>query len=176
VAACSWPRAAERDERPHHCGRVSVRHSRPRAPTRRKRAAPAELSQVQLGSDTTVQLCVGSGDRSSLPDALRSTGDQTYPRQRDSVLLRRPDWIQGLADLNPFAYAVNVARTLFTGRLVDPTVLRGFAVVIPLTLLALWWRHARFDRRLRKIGDPPPCVARYYFDSGLLETKRAPLC
>lgn len=50
-----------------------------------------------------------------------------------------PGWIQNVAALNPFAYAVDAARILFTGELLDPTVLRGFAVLTPLTLLALWW-------------------------------------
>ncbi len=50
-----------------------------------------------------------------------------------------PDWIQTVAAFNPFAYTVDAARTLFTGKLVDSEVLHGFAVLIPLTLLALWW-------------------------------------
>ena len=47
-------------------------------------------------------------------------------------------------DTDPIA--VDAARTLFAGRLVDPTVLRGFVVLIPLTLLALWWAVRSYRR------------------------------
>ena len=57
-----------------------------------------------------------------------------------------PAWIRDVAAFNPFAYAVDAARTLFAGQLVDPTVLRGFAVLIPLTLPALWWAARSYRR------------------------------
>ncbi len=50
-----------------------------------------------------------------------------------------PEWLQTVADFNPFAYTVDAARALFAGRLGDPAVFEGFGVLIPLTLLALWW-------------------------------------
>lgn len=50
-----------------------------------------------------------------------------------------PDWIQIVSAFNPFAYAMAAARALFAGELKDSSVLRGFGVLVPLTVLALWW-------------------------------------
>lgn len=59
-----------------------------------------------------------------------------------------PDWIQTIANFNPFAYAVDAARTLMKGYIGDATVLRGFAVLAPLTLLATWWAARSFRRAI----------------------------
>ena len=50
-----------------------------------------------------------------------------------------PLWIQHVADFNPLAYVINTMRALFSGNLGDPAVVRGFALMIPLTILTVWW-------------------------------------
>jgi ABC-2 type transport system permease protein len=55
-----------------------------------------------------------------------------------------PLWIRNVAALNPLAYAVDAARSLFNGALGDPTVLRGFGVLAALALLAMWWAARSF--------------------------------
>lgn len=57
-----------------------------------------------------------------------------------------PEWMRTVAEFNPFAHAVSAARSLFAGNVGDPAVLRGFAVLIPLTLLALWWASRSYRR------------------------------
>lgn len=57
-----------------------------------------------------------------------------------------PAWIRAIASANPFAYAVDAARSLFGGDLGDPSVLYGFCVVAALALLALWWAARSFRR------------------------------
>lgn len=50
-----------------------------------------------------------------------------------------PNWIQTIAIINPLAHAMDAMRALFAGNLTDPNVFQGFAVLIPLTVAALWW-------------------------------------
>jgi ABC-2 type transport system permease protein len=50
-----------------------------------------------------------------------------------------PDWLQAIAAFNPLAYSIDAMRALFAGRLGDEDVLRGFTIVIFLTVLALLW-------------------------------------
>lgn len=57
-----------------------------------------------------------------------------------------PNWLQTVADFNPLAYAVEAARALFNGDLGNPAVFQGFAILIPLMLLALWWASRAFRK------------------------------
>jgi ABC-2 type transport system permease protein len=50
-----------------------------------------------------------------------------------------PDWIQAIALANPLSHAMDAMRALFAGNLTDQNVFIGFAVLLPLTLLTLWW-------------------------------------
>lgn len=50
-----------------------------------------------------------------------------------------PNWLQVIAAFNPLAYVMYTMRALFEGNLGDPVVFKGFAIMIPLTVLALWW-------------------------------------
>jgi ABC-2 type transport system permease protein len=50
-----------------------------------------------------------------------------------------PDWLRNIAAFNPLSYVIDTMRALFTGSLGGPTVLKGFAIIVPLTVLALWW-------------------------------------
>jgi ABC-2 type transport system permease protein len=55
-----------------------------------------------------------------------------------------PLWIRNVAAFNPLSYAVDAARALFNGALGDASVLRGFAVLALLALLATWWAAQSF--------------------------------
>jgi ABC-2 type transport system permease protein len=55
-----------------------------------------------------------------------------------------PLWIRNVAAFNPLSYAVDAARALFNGALGDVAVLRGFAVLALLALLATWWAAQSF--------------------------------
>ncbi len=57
-----------------------------------------------------------------------------------------PLWIQNVAKFNPIAYVINAMRALFYGNMSDPAVLRGVAVIVPLTLLALFWAARSYRR------------------------------
>ncbi|MGH3147079.1 MAG: ABC transporter permease [Rubrobacter sp.] len=57
-----------------------------------------------------------------------------------------PAWVQAIASANPFSYAVDAARALFSGNLGDASVLYGFGVVAALVLPALWWAARSFRR------------------------------
>lgn len=57
-----------------------------------------------------------------------------------------PGWIQTVSTFNPFAYTMDAARALFAGDIADPAVVQGFAVLTPLTLLAMWWAARSYRR------------------------------
>jgi ABC-2 type transport system permease protein len=50
-----------------------------------------------------------------------------------------PLWLRRIADFNPLAYIITAMRALFAGNLSDPAVMHGFAIVIPLTIIMVWW-------------------------------------
>lgn len=56
-----------------------------------------------------------------------------------------PPILRVIALFNPLAYAVNAARLLFNGTLIDGTVLEGFAITLVLMLLALLWGYRSFQ-------------------------------
>lgn len=59
-----------------------------------------------------------------------------------------PEWLRAVAALNPLAYAVDAARALLEGDLISAEVWRGFAVLAPLAVLAIWWAARSFRRAL----------------------------
>jgi ABC-2 type transport system permease protein len=50
-----------------------------------------------------------------------------------------PIWLQDLAKINPFSYAVNATRDLFAGNLQNVAVLEGFVVLGVMTILVFLW-------------------------------------
>ena len=57
-----------------------------------------------------------------------------------------PGWLKTVADINPLSHAVEAARALMFGNLGDGAVVIGFAIMVPLTILALWWAARSFQR------------------------------
>ncbi|MGP8214308.1 MAG: ABC transporter permease [Bacteroidia bacterium] len=49
-----------------------------------------------------------------------------------------PNWIKTMALFNPFYYAVEASRSLFAADYTNIIVIKGFAVMLVFTLLALW--------------------------------------
>ena len=50
-----------------------------------------------------------------------------------------PVWLRVVAHANPMYYTVEASRVLATGVLVSIETLKAFAVMVPLTILTLWW-------------------------------------
>jgi ABC-2 type transport system permease protein len=50
-----------------------------------------------------------------------------------------PIWLQDLAKLNPFSYAVDASRMLFAGNYGNVEILEGYAIITVLALLMFWW-------------------------------------
>ncbi len=50
-----------------------------------------------------------------------------------------PSWMRTLAHINPLYYVVEAGRDLSAGHITTHTVGLAFAVIVPLTLLVLWW-------------------------------------
>jgi len=50
-----------------------------------------------------------------------------------------PKWLQILGHLNPLYYTVEASRALSSGSIFVSQVYIAFAVVVPLTLLTMWW-------------------------------------
>ncbi len=57
-----------------------------------------------------------------------------------------PLWMQGLAHVNPLYYAVEASRDLAQGTIVSATVVLGFAVMIGLAALTVWWATRTYRR------------------------------
>ncbi|HXC06323.1 MAG TPA: ABC transporter permease, partial [Bacteroidia bacterium] len=49
-----------------------------------------------------------------------------------------PNWIKNMALFNPFYYAVEASRCLFSGDYSNAMVWKGFAVMLVFTILAVW--------------------------------------
>lgn len=50
-----------------------------------------------------------------------------------------PLWLQDLAKVNPFSYAVNASRALFAGNFQSIDILEGFVIVFLLMSVVFWW-------------------------------------
>ncbi|WP_110518005.1 ABC transporter permease [Herpetosiphon llansteffanensis] len=55
-----------------------------------------------------------------------------------------PNWIQNVAGVNPFAYAVDASRALFIGQFSNPAVWQGFVVMGVLAFLGVFWAVRSF--------------------------------
>jgi ABC-2 type transport system permease protein len=60
-----------------------------------------------------------------------------------------PGWLQGIADWNPFSWAVDGARALFAGDLGNDAVWQGMSVMAVITALAVAWAAREFARSVR---------------------------
>lgn len=60
-----------------------------------------------------------------------------------------PGWLQGIADWNPFSWAVNGVRALFRGDLGAPDVWQGLVIMAVLAVLSLTWAARLFARSVR---------------------------
>ncbi|GAB3969343.1 ABC transporter permease [Plantactinospora veratri] len=60
-----------------------------------------------------------------------------------------PGWLQGIADWNPFSWAVDGARALFAGDLGNDAVWQGLSVMAVITALAVVWAAREFARSVR---------------------------
>jgi ABC-2 type transport system permease protein len=50
-----------------------------------------------------------------------------------------PIWLQDVAKINPFSYAVNATRSLFAGSLQSIGVIEGFVIIGALAFLVFLW-------------------------------------
>ncbi len=50
-----------------------------------------------------------------------------------------PIWLQDIAKINPFSYAVNATRTLFAGNFNNIGILEGFVIIGALAILVFLW-------------------------------------
>jgi len=64
-------------------------------------------------------------------------------------LTHAPGWLQGIADWNPFSWAVNGTRALFRGDLGAPDVWQGLLIMAVLAVLAVVWAAREFARSVR---------------------------
>ena len=50
-----------------------------------------------------------------------------------------PLWLQDLAKINPFSYAVNASRALFAGNFQSIDIIEGFVIIFLLMSVVFWW-------------------------------------
>jgi len=60
-----------------------------------------------------------------------------------------PAWLRGIANWNPFYWATNGTRALFTGHPGDPSVWQGGLILVVLAFLASVWSTRLFAHRVR---------------------------
>jgi ABC-2 type transport system permease protein len=60
-----------------------------------------------------------------------------------------PGWLQGIADWNPFSWAVKGVRALFQGDLSAPVVWQGLTIMAVLAVVAVAWSARLFARSVR---------------------------
>jgi ABC-2 type transport system permease protein len=60
-----------------------------------------------------------------------------------------PGWLQGIADWNPFSWAVNGTRALFRGDLGSSDVWQGLLIMAVLAVLSVVWAAREFARSVR---------------------------
>ena len=60
-----------------------------------------------------------------------------------------PGWLQGIADWNPFSWAVDGTRALFRGDLGAPAVWQGLLIMAVLAAEAVGWAAREFARSVR---------------------------
>ncbi|WBB65014.1 ABC transporter permease [Micromonospora sp. WMMD812] len=60
-----------------------------------------------------------------------------------------PGWLQGIADWNPFSWAVDGTRALFAGDLGNDKVWQGLTITAVLAVLGVVWAARQFARSVR---------------------------
>ncbi|MEU9505062.1 ABC transporter permease [Micromonospora sp. NPDC048170] len=60
-----------------------------------------------------------------------------------------PGWLQGIAEWNPFAWAVDGTRALFVGDLGDDKVWQGLGIIAVLAAAGVIWAARQFARSVR---------------------------
>ncbi|MFG2099130.1 ABC transporter permease [Micromonospora echinaurantiaca] len=60
-----------------------------------------------------------------------------------------PGWLQGIADWNPFSWAVDGTRALFAGDLGDDKVWQGLSIITVLAAAGVVWAARQFARSVR---------------------------
>ncbi len=48
-----------------------------------------------------------------------------------------PQWLRNIAALNPLSYAVDAARAVFRDQITDPSVVKGVAIMLVLSIVAI---------------------------------------
>jgi ABC-2 type transport system permease protein len=57
-----------------------------------------------------------------------------------------PQWLQNVADFNPFYYAVEAARSLFDGDMGADAIWQAAAYIGALAIVLVWWATRKFAR------------------------------
>jgi len=57
-----------------------------------------------------------------------------------------PDWLRGLVHINPMYYTVEASRVLYRGDINNSETIVAFAIIIPLTAVALWWATRVYNK------------------------------
>ncbi|MCX4386713.1 ABC transporter permease [Micromonospora peucetia] len=60
-----------------------------------------------------------------------------------------PGWLQGIAEWNPFSWAVDGTRALFAGNLGDDKVWQGLGIIAVLAAAGVFWAARQFARSVR---------------------------
>ncbi|MEH1097590.1 ABC transporter permease [Micromonospora sp. CPCC 205561] len=60
-----------------------------------------------------------------------------------------PGWLQGVAEWNPFSWAVDGTRALFAGNLGDDKVWQGLGIIAILAAAGVFWAARQFARSVR---------------------------
>ncbi|MGC5332956.1 ABC transporter permease [Micromonospora sp. DT62] len=60
-----------------------------------------------------------------------------------------PGWLQGIAEWNPFSWAVDGTRALFAGQLGDDKVWQGLGIIALLAAASVVWAARQFARSVR---------------------------
>ncbi|MFG3703782.1 ABC transporter permease [Micromonospora sp. NPDC047670] len=60
-----------------------------------------------------------------------------------------PGWLQGVAEWNPFSWAVDGTRALFAGDLGDDKVWQGLTIIAVLAAAGVFWAARQFARTVR---------------------------
>ena len=61
-------------------------------------------------------------------------------------MVMAPQWLQNVADFNPFYYAVQASRDLFAGELSTAVVWQAPVILGALTIVLVWWATRKFAR------------------------------
>lgn len=60
-----------------------------------------------------------------------------------------PGWLQGIANWNPFSWAVEGTRALFAGDLGNDRVWQGLTIIAVLAVAGVVWAARQFARSVR---------------------------